>query len=291
MKPSVAIVGCGRVGTALALFLNQAGYPIVALASKSPASAAHLAEKVGCKRFGTEAGELCRAAEQIVLTPPDSRIASVCQAIAKEGGFADGAVVLHCSGALSSKILEAAKAQGAHTGSLHPLQSFASRDFVQNPFAGIIISAEGDPQAVEAARAMTADLGAVFETIRTHEKALYHAAAVVASNYLVTLAHFSFDLLDQAGISGDRAFDVLAPLIRGTLTNIEHGGPVQALTGPVARGDTEIVQNHLDALGEKAPQWLALYKALGRHTVELAEAKGSLSAEVAERFKGLFADG
>jgi predicted short-subunit dehydrogenase-like oxidoreductase (DUF2520 family) len=110
---------------------------------------------------------------------------------------------------------------------------------------------------------------------------LYHAAAVVASNYLVTLMDLVFGLAEPAGIARSEALKAMAPLIHGTLANIEKVGIPEALTGPIARGDSQIVARHLEQIQDQAPGLLELYKTLGRHTVSIALAKKSLSDQAA----------
>ncbi|MDP3286518.1 MAG: DUF2520 domain-containing protein, partial [Desulfobacterales bacterium] len=187
MKPSFAIVGCGRVGTALAKYLAEAGYIPAGLASKSLSSAKRVADLTGSVNFTDTAWEATRKADIVFITTPDGTIKEACDSIAAKNGFNSGSVVLHCSGALTSTVLLSAKACGASTGSMHPLQSFASTEYSHNPFSGIVTSVEGDKKATDAASLVASDLGSGCVTIQTEAKILYHASAVVASNYLATL--------------------------------------------------------------------------------------------------------
>ncbi|MFC1814409.1 Rossmann-like and DUF2520 domain-containing protein [Thermodesulfobacteriota bacterium] len=285
MKPSFAIVGCGKVGTALGKFLVAAGYSAIGTASKSISSARKTADILKTARYSDVPWEVTKTAAIVLITTPDSAIADTCNRIAENTGFKTNAVVLHCSGALPSTILSSANRCGAFTGSIHPLQSFAADEYSSSPFEGIIVSIEGEEKALTAARQIAVDLGATCLTIATAAKTLYHAAAVVSSNYLVTLLEFAFRLLGEAGISGREAFNALQPLIAGTLSNIERVGIPEALTGPIARGDIETVKGHLDAIELKAPGLLALYKTLGHHTIDIATAKGTLSEAPAQQLK------
>ncbi len=194
-------------------------------------------------------------------------------------------MALHCSGALPSTILSSVKECDAFAGSMHPLQSFASVEIEKNPFQDIIISLEGEKEAVSAARKIATDLGATCFTIQTEAKTLYHASAVVASNYLVTLLDLSLKLIEAAGISGADALKALKPLIEGTLSNIEKTGITRALTGPIVRGDIETVKRHLEDIGSKTPDLLDLYKTLGFHTVDIAMAGGGLSESSVQKLK------
>ncbi|MDH3881139.1 MAG: NAD(P)-binding domain-containing protein, partial [Desulfobacteraceae bacterium] len=159
MKPLFAIVGCGKVGTALAIFLTRAGYRPAGFASKNLSSAKHVADIVLSDHFSDVPWDITRHADVVFITTPDSVIKDTCNAISQNIGFADNAVVMHCSGALASSVLSSAKTCGAWIGSMHPLQSFASADYKTNPFQGIIVSLEGEDPAVNTAKTIAADLG------------------------------------------------------------------------------------------------------------------------------------
>ena len=288
MKPSFAIVGCGRVGSALAKYLAEAGYIPAGLASKSLSSAKRVADLTGSGRFTDTAWEVTRKADIVFITTPDGTIKGACDGIAANNGFNSGSVVLHCSAALTSTVLLSAKKCGACIGSLHPLQSFASTEYSHNPFSGIVTSVEGDDKATGTASQVAADLGSGCVTIQTEAKILYHASAVVASNYLVTLLDLALNLIRRAGVSADDAFRVLKSLVDGTLSNIEKMGVHNALTGPIARGDIQTIENHLLEIGSKTPHLLPLYKMLGLYTVEIVKGQGTLSDIVCGSLKKLF---
>lgn len=288
MKPSFAIVGCGKLGTTLGFFLARLGYHPIGVASRSLDSARQAAELIGIDRFNQSPWEFTRIADIVFITTPDGIIQNTCTHLAEKDGFKNGGIALHCSGSLPSTILAAAKQKGAQIGSLHPLQSFPAVKTDPNPFKDVIAAIEGDPAAVNAAKKIAAELEAISLEIKTEAKILYHASAVVASNYLVSLMDLSFQLLGTAGISGQDAIRVLFPLVRGTLSNIENIGIPEGLTGPIARGDVETVADHLAGMAEKTPELIPLYKTLGRHTIKIALAKGTLSKEAAEKFTALF---
>jgi predicted short-subunit dehydrogenase-like oxidoreductase (DUF2520 family) len=289
MKPSFSIVGCGKVGTALGIYLSSAGYSAAGFSSKSLLSAKRAADLTQTSRYSHVPWEITQQAEIVFIATPDSAIKDTCDSISKNKGFSNKAVVLHCSGALPSTILATAKDCGASVGSMHPLQSFASADYKYNPFQGINISIEGEHDAVKAAEKVAMDLGGTSITILTEAKTLYHASAVVASNYLVTLLDLAFRLIGAAGITGQDAFNVLKPLIDGTLSNVEKVGIPEALTGPIVRGDVETVERHVEAIELKIPELIALYKTLGFHTVDIATARGTISKSSAQQLKEITA--
>ena len=286
MKPSFSIVGCGRVGTALGRHLSNAGYRLYGLSCKTEASARKAAGILGTDNHTQDSLKITSGADIVFITTPDGVISQVCDDIAGKGGFNAKTIVLHCSGAHPSTILSSAKKCGASIGSMHPLQSFAAEGS-KNTFKGIIVSVEGDAAAIAAAKAMVNDLESVGLTIKTEAKTLYHAAAVVASNYLVAVQDLAIKFIEIAGIESKDAFKVLSPLIQGTLSNIEAVGTTRALTGPIARGDLETVSRHIDGIKEKIPGLLYLYNSLGRHTVDIALRGGTISEEKAQGLKKL----
>lgn len=272
---------------ALGKHLADAGYKPVGFASRRMASAKRIEKIVGGESICFDLPwEATKEAEIVFITTPDSSIAAVCLDITNHGGIRENAVVLHCSGALSSTVLSPVTTCHASAGSMHPLQSFAAENH-GNPFHKIMVAIEGETLAIQAARAIAFDLGAQPFTIRTDGKLLYHAAAVVASNYLVTLMDLSFKLIAASGVSESDAFNVLKPLIKGTLSNIENVGMPDALTGPIARGDAEIVEKHLEAIQAMSPDLLAQYKMLGSATIKLALAKGTLTEVAAEKLTAI----
>lgn len=278
MKPTIAIAGCGRLGTTLGKHLPGKGYELLGISCRSEASLKTAAEVLKIEKTSLSAWEITKDADIVFITTPDGKIEATCKKIAENNGYKKNAIVLHCSGSLPSTILSSAEDKGAVTGSVHPLQSFASPKLSGNPFDGIVMAVEGSPEAIEAGRILARDLGAVFIKILTESKTLYHASAVVASNYLVTLIGFAFDLIEKAGISGSDAMKVLNPLITGTLKNIENVGVTKALTGPIARGDVETISSHLSEIRRKLPEHVDIYNVLGKYTVDIARERGELDA-------------
>ncbi|MCP4200282.1 MAG: DUF2520 domain-containing protein [Proteobacteria bacterium] len=286
MKPSFTVVGCGKVGTVLCRELQNAGYVAAGLADVSAEALKSAAEQFRVENTSSDSGRVTRHADIVFITTPDGDIADTCRTIAEKNGFKKGAVVVHASGALPSTILSSARSSGVFLGSMHPLQSIASKDAV-NAFQGITFSIEGEVAAREVMTQIADDLGATHLVIETAHKSLYHAAASIACNYLVTLEGAAFELMEETGIAPDDIFKVLGPLIYETLKNIENVGPVRALTGPIARGDVETVTRHLQEIESKKPKWFSMYKLLGLHTLDIATAGGTVSKRDAEALRKL----
>jgi predicted short-subunit dehydrogenase-like oxidoreductase (DUF2520 family) len=287
IRSTVAIVGCGTVGTAIGKLLKDAGHCISGVATSNLETARRAAEVTGSEGFSDCPWQITRGADVVFITTPDDLIESTCMSISEHRGFEKNAVVIHCSGALSSDILSSARDCGCVVATLHPLQSLASVDQAVSLVPGSFCTIEGDESALPVVRQIVEDMGGILLKTTAEKKTLYHAAAVAASNYLVTLIHLALELDQAAGLPGDTSFTALLPLIRGTLSNIGARGIPGALTGPIARGDMATVSAHLKAVEKDAPELLLLYRCLGLYTVDLARAKGTISQEAADKLVAL----
>jgi predicted short-subunit dehydrogenase-like oxidoreductase (DUF2520 family) len=282
MSHDFCIIGAGVVGTSLAYLLRHAGWEFLGAASRSFESARRACKFVGDGIPTGNAVDLARVADIVFITTPDDAIEGVCEELAEAEAFRDGAVVAHCSGALSSEVLAAARECGAAIGSLHPLQTLPTVERAVDLLPGSWCCIEGDPEAVERLEEAARKIKAHPLTVKTEKKPLYHAAAAVACNYLVTLEDAALRLAEEAGIAREEALEALMPLIRGTIANLEEAGPTAALTGPIARGDVETVRGHLEALRQHTPDLLPLYSVLAERTIEIAREKGTLSESQSE---------
>jgi predicted short-subunit dehydrogenase-like oxidoreductase (DUF2520 family) len=285
-REEIGFIGCGRVGSALAILLQQAGCEVVGVASRRQTSAEILAERLGCPALTGQ--EVARRAEALFLTTTDDAVAPVAAGLAAANSFHDGQIVAHLSGALTSEALAPAAAQGAIAISLHPIQSFASVEQAIAILPGSYFSIEGDPRGHDFAREIVARLEGRSFLLDSGAKVLYHAACVAASNYFVSLLACSLDMLSEADIPEEMRLPALLPLVEGTLNNIRSLGIPHALTGPIARGDAGTVSQHLAAL-QDLPGQLRIYLSLGLKTVEVARAKGTIAPEQAEELRSLLA--
>ena len=280
---AIGFIGAGKVGTALASLLHARGVDVVAVSGRSMADARRMALAAGLG--GTAAKERAATlagADIVFLTVPDDAIAPLCKEIAAEGGWRYGQGVVHCSGALSSEVLQPARDSGALVASFHPLQAFASLSAALDNIPGATFALEGDPALVAQLDRLVELLGGTALHLRAGEKTLYHAAAAIASNYTVTLAALASDLLVREGVAPDlnTALHYLMPLLKGTVDNLDTLGLPDALTGPLARGDVGTIARHLEALEACAPELAHLYRHLARLTLPLAREKGHLDSEM-----------
>jgi len=245
----LGFIGAGTVGTALSVRLSNKGYPVVAVSSRTQTSARSLAQAVsGCQVFDNNQG-VADAAELVFITTPDDAIASV----ASEIKWHTGQSVVHCSGALSTDILEPAKKLGAQVGTFHPLQAFASIKQAIDNIPGSTFAIEAEEPLLNTLKDMATALNSQWVVLKAGDKVVYHASAVIACNYLVTLVKLATDLWQTFAIPPHQATQALLPLLRGTINNINNIGIPQCLTGPIARGDTGTIKKHLNALQKVAP--------------------------------------
>ncbi len=284
MTRKIVIIGAGKVGTALAALLQKAGYSIVGIASRTRESAIQAADRLTPPPSVTDqAWELTPRGEIVLITTRDDAIRDACGEIAEKGGFQNGQVVLHVSGSVPSGALAAARERGCFIGSMHPLQSFADVEVAIKTLPGSYFCLEGDPGALTVARELAEALDGTVMTIKTEDKPIYHAAAVIASNFFVSIIDLSLRYYEAIGIDREQGLAALTPLIEGSLNNIRALGPVRALTGPIARGDTGVVARHLEAIRRVIPDTLPAYKELARLNVDVARRKGTLSPDAADR--------
>lgn len=286
-NPGIAVIGAGKVGSALAILLHNKGYRISGVASRTFDSAAKLAARLNCPVFD-DCVQAAREADLVLVTTPDREISPVSARIASGGGYRPGQVVAHTSGAHPSGELYGAREAGALALSIHPLQSFAEVEGAMENLPGSYFALEGDEDAVKMGEKIVCDLKGKSFVIEARDKPLYHAAACVASNYLVSVLHLATGLYQNFGLSREQAFEALFPLIRGTVENIRRSGPVQALTGPVARGDVPTVEGHLQAMKNISVQEKELYKQLGSYTVMVALEKGTIDSTQGKVLQNIF---
>lgn len=284
----VAIIGAGKVGTAMGYLLRERGYCIAGVASRTINSAKRAIDFIGEGEASTNLRNTAKKAKIVFITTSDGVIKDVCNKIASEGGFHRGSVVFHMSGALPSKVLSSARDVGARIASIHPLQSLADVREAINNIPGSYFCIEGDEEAVSIAKEIVAALKGREIMLHVDKKPLYHAGAAVVSNYLVATIRFGLELYEAAGIKRKDSLNALMPLIKGTIKNIEAIGIPSALTGPISRGDVEIVECHLNALSKEKQELVRLYTELGRYTVEVAIEKGTLKKKDAQKIISLF---
>jgi predicted short-subunit dehydrogenase-like oxidoreductase (DUF2520 family) len=250
-KPSLTLIGPGRLGQALARALRLAGYTvpeIIARSSSGSQRRAHVLAKSAQARVATLPGAKFDA-DCIWICVPDREIAGVAREMAERGSWR-GKFVFHASGALTSDELDVLRRCGARVASVHPLMTFVAKSIP--PLSGVPFGIEGDRPAVTLARRVVRNLGGIPFPVRREKKAAYHAWGAFASPLLLATLVTAEQVAQQAGIPAREARKKVLPIVRQTLANYARLGPAGAFSGPIVRGDDETVRRHLQVLPAEA---------------------------------------
>ena len=269
-KPSVAIVGAGNFGAALAMSLQGVGYGIEAVIARSGGASRRKAERLA-KEVGAYAlvDPAALRAHLIWFCVPDAEIAPAGRALAGKIEW-KGRVALHSSGALTSDELAALRRRGAAVASVHPLMTFVRGS--RPPLAGVPFALEGDAAAVRVARRLIADLGGHAYPICKRDKAAYHAWGTFASPLFTALLATTEQVSMLAGVKQKDAKRRMIPILLQTLANYAAFEAADAFSGPIIRGDVDTVQRHLQVL-HSVPAAREVYSALARAALQYLPAK------------------
>lgn len=252
MDHSITIIGYGRLGQALEKASLKAGFDIAYI-----------------YRNKEELHKMKQLSDLVFITPPDSEIASVCEYLRFRFYELVGKTIAHCSGALPSDILLDLKEKGASIACFHPMQSVTLNT---KSFKGITFDIEGDEKALKVLEEFASRINANSLRVNSKQKEMLHVSAVMASNYLVTLAQLGAEISSDSGLSPREVLDALLPLMNSTIENLKDMDPSHALTGPIARGDLETVERHVKFLKNR-DKLLSIYKKMGVLTLELVDEK------------------
>jgi predicted short-subunit dehydrogenase-like oxidoreductase (DUF2520 family) len=286
-RPVLGFVGAGKVGQALARLWSERGYRVGAVASRSSAHARALASQVGAE--AVPVGEVSQHADLILLTVPDDQIEPVANSLANQNA-ARGRGFLHTSGAHDATVLGALAAAGAQVGSLHPAFPFADVETAHKALPGATFAVEAESARLrDWATELVDSADGRLLMVPPGQKALYHAALVLASNYTVTLYALAERLLTDLGAERATADAALDALVGGTVANLRAQGVPDALTGPLVRGDVGTIGAHVEALTHYEPRLAQLYLELAQLSLPLLEARGIDSAPIAACLGGFAA--
>ena len=303
VQSSVAVIGAGRLGSALALALSRSGYRVSALVARRARSARRAARALSPRPLALDATQLdlLPDTDLLLITTPDDQIAQVAALLAAAMAERRSPrptrdrrrrprVALHASGALSSGALAPLGEHDFSLGSLHPLVSVsdsaaaAAAGGARN-LRGAFYCLEGEARALTAARKIVRALGGRSFSLAARDKSLYHAAAVIASGHTVALFSLAADLLARCGLDERRARRVLLPLLASTLDNLKRSSaPEEALTGTFARADLSTVRRHLAAFadaGDLPRDATRIYALLGERSLHMAARRNRFDPSVA----------
>lgn len=278
--PEVTVIGAGRLGGTLLKALTNASFPVKSVFSRSKVSLPGRWSVAG-----TFPKEKSQVGKLVFLTVSDRAIEGAARQLAALHEDFSSYTVVHCSGSESAEVLASLRKKNALTASFHPLQTFTPQSGPET-FQEIYFSMQGDAEAFPMLREVAAHLGARTIEINRKQKAMLHGAAVMASNYLITLLASAVEAGAASGLSENQVKNILFPLVETTLDNTRTGSFQEVLTGPLVRGDIATVENHLDLL-QDFPQLIQLYRTMGSRTLDIAVDGGSLSPDQIEVMREL----
>ena len=265
--------------------MDRVGYRVAAVASRSPESAQTLAARIaGCLPAPTP-GEVVKNCDLVFLTVSDDAIAPVAAALP----WREGQGAVHCSGALSLEVLDDARKRGADVGSLHPFQTFPTRQDATEWLPGSTFALDATGKLADLLEEMVRKLGCHAVSVAAGDKPLYHTAAVVSCGFVIAMLEAACDLWETIGFTRQEAMEGVLPLAWGTLRSVEALGTHAAATGPVMRADIGTVRKHIAALEERASAVLPLYRQASLQLVPIALKRGSMTQEQAQEMERLLA--
>lgn len=284
MKLKLSVIGCGRLGKTLAFLLAKTKLVCIQeVVNSNRANAEEAVAFIGQGRACDSIKQLKPADVYLIATPDDS-IEPMSQQLAKQTLPFKASVVFHCSGLLSSECLNSLAQRGCYTASIHPLFSFSNPLIDVEVFTGTYCSFEGNKFALEKLLPIFRAIDSPLFLIKKNDKALYHAASVFASNYLVTLVSMAEVCYKKAGLSGKLAKTITQALMAQTLNKIQYlDESSAALTGPLQRGDRSTLKKHLQALKPFSGLECA-YKSLASATLPLTQHDERLKKILASLF-------
>lgn len=269
-RPSVAVVGCGRVGTALAVGLHRTGAAIAAVLDPEEASAKRCAELCGGGVVLVRPDEPLLQASVVLLAVPDPALEDAARQLASWGGTRwKGKTVLETSGRLTSSALAHFAVRGAEVASFHPVQSFPTWEQGLANLPGSYFACEGSGAALKVCVQLASLLECSLVVIPAAAKSLHHAACCLSSSSIAIVIGEAARLMGQAGAEPGKALKVLLPLAGGTLQSLSALGLPQGLTGPLPRLDADAIREHLEAIQALDPNLAELYRQLNLCGAEL----------------------
>jgi predicted short-subunit dehydrogenase-like oxidoreductase (DUF2520 family) len=271
-KPTIAIIGPGRAGSALGRALHTAGYTIAAIGGRNPDNVRNLAVELGARACQSPATTI-DVADLTILAVPDDVILPLAADMVESLCSAAGHAAVHLSGAQDRGALRPLAQQGSlRTGVFHPLQTFRRGPQAVQNVAGTYFGIDADQPLRDQLIQLARDLQGHPFDLTGVDLALYHAAAVFAANYPVTLLAEAIALAADAGLDPETARQALTTLLAGAVNNLRDLAPADAITGPASRGDEGTIERHMAAL-KRDPELQRLYQLLADRTKLLSSNK------------------
>ncbi|MGF7429854.1 DUF2520 domain-containing protein [Thermoanaerobacterium thermosaccharolyticum] len=267
----IGFIGAGKVGTSLGILLSNSSIKVSGYLSRNLSSSLKASSLTNSNAF-SKYEDIIIASDVIIISTKDDCIKSIVEEILKHKSTINNKIFVHLSGSISIDVLKPLKEYG-HTMVMHPVQTCPSIEAAVSLLPESYFTIEGDDIAINAGINIVKAIGAKPIVIDGINKPLYHASCVVASNYLVTLIKAANELLKASDFPIEKYPDMLLPLIRGTLKNIDESGCDASLSGPIARYDIDTIKKHIENI--KDDEILKLYKVMGLATIKFFKNPGN----------------
>jgi len=267
----IGFIGAGKAGCSLGKYFSnkatQVGVLVTGYYSLIEEEARWAATFTGSECFHTME-EVVAASDTIILSTPDGAIKSVWETMKKEK--IEGKVFCHLSGSLSSDVFSGIETYGAYPISIHPMFAFSDKESVYQQLNEVCFTLEGHPFAVSAWKSTLMHMGNEVISISKDVKPQYHAAASLLSNHVIAVLNAGYQLLCDCGFTEEEARHFSRILVKNNVDHVVEVGGVQALTGPIERGDIQTVEKHISVFDDKTKE---LYCVCGKELLKLAKQK------------------
>ncbi|CAB3712621.1 Rossmann-like and DUF2520 domain-containing protein [Trinickia soli] len=279
-RPRLGFVGVGRLARCLAAGFAAAGYPVVAVAGRSPASAQRLADNLPHCRAVSDAQAVVDASELVFLAVPDDNIGTIANELRFDACDGRSMALVHCSGATDVEVLARAREQGALIGGFHPLYLFSGEAADLERIAGCSVTIEAQAELAAVLEALARALGCATLALPGGQRMLYHGAAHYAASFALAALGEATDIWRRLGFDEEQALRALLPMLAGTVEAARGKGLAGALAGPVSRGDASVLEQQLAAFETLGEDHAALYGLLSRRALALVRRRAQPPASV-----------
>jgi predicted short-subunit dehydrogenase-like oxidoreductase (DUF2520 family) len=277
-EKNIAIIGFGKLGSALYYELKSNGYTVNTIIEKNSVTYNKIKKITGSHKV-FKSINACNfdKCDVLILSVKDSQLEQLVKEINEKGLNCKEKIILHTSGAKSSNILKIKGLFEKNRGSFHPIQTFNALSLNnQGLLSGIFIGIEGGKEFLKYSKGLIKSFNSNLILIKAKDKELYHLACVVSSNLLASYFSILEKIAAKAGISRDKILQVFKPIVYKTVENIFNFGTSKSLTGPFERGDTDTVKMHLSKI-KREKVFKDLYLILGKEALDLASKKDSIT--------------
>ncbi|MFZ7120350.1 MAG: Rossmann-like and DUF2520 domain-containing protein [Eubacteriaceae bacterium] len=264
----IGFIGGGKVGISLGMYFLSKGN-IISYYHRKGSSISSKTKNMNDIVYYRKLDDIIRFNNIVFITTKDDIISDVIGEISNINVINNKQVFIHTSGSISSHIFSPLADIGCGCYSLHPLMTFSDHNVPLHIIENTSFTLEGNKKNYGLIKSFLKNAHINYYEINPDDKILYHAAACIMCNYLVTLLDSGYTILKEIGFDENFSKEIFKPLINTTLDNIYKKGCAKSLTGPISRGDEKTIQSHINAISKHTPEYFDLYKTLGISTIEM----------------------